>query len=135
MQGKLWNIGVRVADVTAEVAYFVGIGGRLRVHERLETADGAFEYAIVEFGGTRMFLTPKTLFEHKLPHALQDGVTHAVFEVDDMDAAMAELAASGTEVLVPPVEVSAGFGSRRLSFLRSPGGLVFEVMQIRESLI
>jgi catechol 2,3-dioxygenase-like lactoylglutathione lyase family enzyme len=135
VDGKLWNVGVRVADVAAEAAYFSGIGGRLRVHEKLTTADGSFEYAIVEFGGTRMFLTPKTLFEDKLGFPLRDGLTHAVFEVEDMDAAMAELAAAGTEVLVAPVEVSAGFGSRRLAFLRSPGGLVFEVMQIRESLI
>jgi catechol 2,3-dioxygenase-like lactoylglutathione lyase family enzyme len=135
VDGKLWNIGVRVADVAAEAAYFGGIGGRLRVHEKLATPDGSFEYAIVEFGGTRMFLTPKTLFEDKLGAPLRDGLTHAVFEVDDMEAAMAELAEAGTEVLVPPMEVSAGFGSRRLSFLRSPGGVVFEVMQIRESLI
>jgi catechol 2,3-dioxygenase-like lactoylglutathione lyase family enzyme len=135
VEGKLWNIGVRVADVTAEIAYFEGLGARLRVHEKLDTPDGTFEYAIIEFGGTRMFLTPRTVFEDKLPEPLRDGLTHAVFEVPDVDAALAELSAAGTEVLVPPVEISAGLGSRRIAFLRSPGGLVFEVMQIRRSLI
>jgi hypothetical protein len=38
-------------------------------------------------------------------------------------------------VLIAPVEISAGLGSRRIAFFRSPGGLVFEVMQIRESLV
>jgi hypothetical protein len=29
------------------------------------------------------------------------------------------------------MEIDAGLGSRRLAFCRSPGGVVFEVMQIR----
>jgi hypothetical protein len=45
------------------------------------------------------------------------------------------LLALGTDVLIPPMEISAGIGSRRLAFFRSPGGLVFEVMQIRESFV
>ena len=45
------------------------------------------------------------------------------------------LATLGTEVLILPVEISAGFGTRRIAFFRSPGGLVFEVMQIIESLV
>ena len=43
---------------------------------------------------------------------------------------MERLNALGTEVLIPPVDITAGFGSRRIAFFRSPGGLIFEVMQI-----
>jgi predicted enzyme related to lactoylglutathione lyase len=133
MDGKLWNIGIKVENIRDEAGYFVSIGGRLRIHERLTMADGEFEYALVEFGGTRLFLTPKTVFEDRLPFPLAPGLTHAVFEVTDVDKTLAELVAAGTEVLVPPVEISAGLGSRRLAFCRSPGGVVYEVMQIRES--
>ena len=66
---------------------------------------------------------------------LPDGLTHAVFEVKDLDKELERLLALGTEVLIPPMEISAGIGSRRLAFFRSPGGLVFELMQIRESLV
>lgn len=135
MQGQLWNIGVKVKDVQAEAAYFVELGGRLRLHERLTTPDGEFEYALVDFAGTRLFLTPKTVFEDRLSGPLAEGLTHAVFEVDDVDRELERLRALGTEMLIGPVEISAGLGSRRIAFCRSPGGLVFEVMQIRESLV
>jgi predicted enzyme related to lactoylglutathione lyase len=135
VDGQLWNIGVKVKDVRAEAAYFVELGGRLRLHEQLTTPDGAFEYALVDFAGTRLFLTPKTVFEDRLPDPLPQGLTHAVFEVTDVDQEIERLRALGTEVLIEPVEIKAALGSRRIAFCRSPGGLIFEVMQIRESLV
>ncbi len=131
MDGKLWNIGIRVADIEKEVSYFKALGAVLRVQETLATKDGQFEYALLDFGGTRLFLTPKTVFEHALPEPPSDGLTHAVFEVEDVDATLRELVAQGTEILVSPMEIEARLGSRRLAFCRSPGGVVFEVMQIR----
>lgn len=131
MDGKLWNIGIRVANLEKEISYFKALGAVLRVQEKLATRNGQFEYALLDFAATRLFLTPKTVFEHALPESLRDGLTHAVFEVKDVDAALQELVAQGTEVLIPPMEIDAGLGSRRLAFCRSPGGVVFEVMQIR----
>jgi catechol 2,3-dioxygenase-like lactoylglutathione lyase family enzyme len=135
MQGRLWNIGMKVRNVEAEAQYFVTIGGSLRVHERLQTPGGLFEYALVDFGGTRLFLTPKTVFEERLGSPLADGLTHAVFEVANVDETLAELKSAGTQVILDPIDISAGLGSRRLAFCRSPGGLVFEVMQIHKSLV
>lgn len=56
MNGRLWNIGMKVEDVRREVEFFVALGGRLRIHERLAAPDGEVEYALLEFGGTRLFL-------------------------------------------------------------------------------
>lgn len=133
MEAKLWNIGVKVADVGAEIDFYVALGGRAMLHEKLATLDGEAEYAIVAFGGTRLFLTPKPMFEDRLEAPVPCGLTHAVFEVADLDAEVERLQAAGVEVLIAPIEVSAGFGTRRLAFFRSPGGLVFEVMEITES--
>ena len=133
MDAKLWNIGVKVADVSAEAAYFVALGGVIRARERLASPDGELEYVLLDFAGTRLLLTPKPLYDDRLPAPLPQGLAHAVFEVADVDAEVARLTVLGTEVLLPPVEISAAFGSRRLAFLRSPGGLIFEVMQIREN--
>jgi catechol 2,3-dioxygenase-like lactoylglutathione lyase family enzyme len=135
VDARLWNIGVKVRDVKAEADYFIELGARLRVHDRLTTPDGEFEYALLDFAGTRLFLTPTTVFDDRLPSPPPDGLTHAVFEVGDLDAELERLVAIGTEVLIPPIEISAALGSRRLAFCRSPGGLVFEIMQIRESLV
>jgi len=131
VDGNLWNIGIRVADVEKEVAYFMALGAVLRVKDKLTTNNGQFEYALLDFGGTRLFLTPRTVFEHALPEPLRDGLTHAVFEVNDVDATLKDLVAQGTEVLIAPMEIDAGLGSRRLAFCRTPGGVVFEIMQVR----
>jgi catechol 2,3-dioxygenase-like lactoylglutathione lyase family enzyme len=133
MEARLWNVGVKVADVPAEIDFYVSIGGRLMLHEKLTTPEGEAEYAIVAFGGTRLFLTPKPIFEDRLEAPRQHGLTHVVFEVADLDAEVQRFRAIGVECLVPPTEISAGFGSRRITFFRSPGGLVFEVMEIAES--
>jgi predicted enzyme related to lactoylglutathione lyase len=108
----------------------VALGGKLLIREHLATPDGEVGYALLEFGGTRLFLTPKTIFEDRLPFALQHGLTHAVFEVAELEPEVERLKALGTEVLIPAMEISAGFGTRRIAFFRSPGGVVFEVMQI-----
>ena len=130
MDARLWNLGIKVDDVRAEAEFYVSLGGRLLVHELLPTPNGEFEYALLEFGGTRLFVTAKPIFEDRLPSSPPPGLTHAVFEVADLDREVERLIGFGTEVLIPPLDITAGFGSRRIAFFRSPGGLIFEVMQI-----
>jgi len=132
MDAKLWNIGLKVKDVDTEVAFFEFLGGKLLVRERVVTADAEIDYAIVSFGGTRLFLTPKTIFEDALTEPLRHGLTHAVFEVPELAREVDRLGSLGVETLLPPTEISAAFGTRKIAFFRSPGGLVFEVMQIIE---
>ncbi len=133
MNASLWNIGMKVEDMDQEIDFLEKLGARLLLHETLPRPDGDAEYAFLDLGGTRLFLTPKPIYEDKLSYQLLSGLTHAVFEVDDLDSEYKRIKALGTEVLIEPVEISAGFGSRRISFFRSPNGLIFEVMQILES--
>ena len=133
MKARLWNIGMKAENLDEEIGFFEELGGKLLVRGARKRPDGEYEYAILEFGQTRLFLTPKPVFEDQLNHPLTSGLTHAVFEVDDQDEAYDHITQLGTEVLIEPVEISADFGSRRIAFFRSPNGLVFEVMQILES--
>ena len=136
MDAALWNIGMKVDDMDSEIAFWQEIGAKLILRETFTAPDGVeVDYAFVEFGGTRIFLTPKTVFEDKLGHRLMPGLTHAVFEVDDLDQEYERLTGMGLEVLVERVEISAAFGSRRLAFFRSPNGMVFELLQILEAKI
>jgi catechol 2,3-dioxygenase-like lactoylglutathione lyase family enzyme len=135
MQALLWNVGVKVKDLDVEVEYFVRLGARPRARERLTTDEGTFEYALVEFGGTRLFITTKPIFEDKLGVSLPFGLTHIVFEVDDVDQEVARLVALGSKVIIPPRDIHFALGSRRICFLSSPGNLIFEIMKIDESLL
>ena len=136
MNATLWNIGMKVDDIDSEITFWENIGGKLILRETFTAPDGEeADYAFVDFGGTRIFLTPKTVFEDKLDHKLTPGLTHAVFEVEDLDQEYERLTALGLEVLVERVAISAAFGSRRLAFFRSPNGMVFELLQILEAKI
>ena len=79
------------------------------LHEKLATPDGEAEYAIVAFNGTRLFLTPKPIFEDKLEAPPPYGLTHAVFEVDASRArGGAASSALGAQVLIPPTRSAPG---------------------------
>lgn len=130
MDAKLWNLGAKVVDVDRDAAFFVALGARLLIREKATTPAGEIDYAIVALGDTRILLTPKTVFEDALPDALSAGLTHAVFEVEDLAPEAERAKAAGATELLPPTEVTARFGRRRIAFFRSPGGIVFEIMQV-----
>ncbi len=133
MQPKLWNIGLTARDLERELEFLTGLGAKLILREKFSGPDGESEYALLEFGGTRLFVTPKPVFEDRLDQPLAPGLSHAVFEVADVDAELEKVTAQGATLLLGPSEITAGFGSRRIAFLRSPGGFIFELLQIRES--
>ena len=104
------------------------------MRETRSNPDGeAYEVALLQFGGTRLSLMPEPLFENALDHPLLPGLTHAVFEVEDLDKACEQVTGLGAETLFAPRQISVGLGIRRIAFFRSPNGLVFELMQIMES--
>ena len=129
---ELWNVGLKVTDLDREVAFLREVGASLVLRERVSMVGEEREYAILMLGGVRMLLFETVVFEKLVSGGVRPGLTHAVYEVDSLDAEYARISALGTEVLVEPTEVSAAFGRRRLAFFRSPGGFVFEVMQVLE---
>ena len=62
--------------------------------------------------------------------ALPYGPTHLVYVSDDWKADVARCKAAGACEIMDPVEVEAGFGHRRVAFLCSPSGWIFEVAWI-----
>jgi catechol 2,3-dioxygenase-like lactoylglutathione lyase family enzyme len=131
----LWNIGLKTHNLEADLEFLLQVGATLLQRGVVPVGPGepGLDYAIVRLGGVRMLLFPTVIFEHKVAGGVAPGLTHAVYEVDDLDAEYARIQALGTEVLIEPTLIQAGFGTRRIAFFRSPGGLVFEVMQILEN--
>ncbi len=126
----LWNIGLKVTDLDREVQFLQAVGAELVLRDRLGFGEQQRDYAILTLGGERMLLFSEVVFEDKIPEGVRPGLTHAVYEVDDLDAEFARIRSLGAEVVIEPRQITAAFGSRRLAFFRSPGGLVFEIMEI-----
>lgn len=134
MEERLWNLGVKIEDLNREVDFFEALGGNVLVRETRSNADGeTYEVALLRFGGTRLSLMPEPLFENALDHPLMPGLTHAVFEVEDLEVACELVTRFGAETIFAPKQINVGLGIRRIAFFRSPNGLVFELMQILES--
>ena len=131
----LWNIGLKTVDLDAELDFLQKVGATIVLRDTLPADGDPIEYAIVRLGGVRLLLFPSVMFEEQVAGGVAPGLTHAVFEVDDLEAEYARIRSIGGEVLIEPRFVQAGFGSRRLAFFRSPGGMVFEIMQVLESKI
>ena len=129
---ELWNIGVKVKDLEREIDFLSRVGAAVVLRETLALAGQTTEYAILSLAGVRILLFPSVLFEGRVGEEVRPGLTHAVYQVDDVDAEFERIKDLGGEVLVEPMYASGGFGTRRLAFFRSPGGFVFEVMQVLE---
>ena len=116
---ELWNVGLKVIDLDREVAFLREVGASLVLRERVSMVGEEREYAILMLGGVRMLLFETVVFENLVPGGVRPGLTHAVYEVDDLDTEYVRISALGAEVLIEPTQVSAAFGRRRLAFFRS----------------
>ena len=130
---NLWNLGIKVTDLDRELEFLKAVGSELILREKLPVGEQGLEYAILTLGGTRLLLFPKVIFEDRIKEGVATGLTHAVFEVDDCEKEFERIKTLGGEVLIEPFLLSAGLGTRRLAFFRSPGGVVFEILQVIES--
>jgi hypothetical protein len=85
---------------------------------------------MLTLGGVRVLIFPTVAFEGRVDHPIFPGLTHAVYESDDFDADYRRMIDLGATVLIEPAFAKGGFGSRRLAFFQSPGGVVFEIIEI-----
>ena len=79
--------------------------------------------------GVRMLLFETVVFEDLVAGGVQPGLTHAVYEVDDLDAEYARIRALGARG--PDRADRSGGGFRQVPS-RLSSGFVFEVMQVLE---
>ncbi|MHB8612022.1 MAG: VOC family protein [Candidatus Dormibacteraceae bacterium] len=126
----LWNIAGKVTDLDAEVRFFEACGATDVIRDVVVEPSGEnSEFAMLQLGTQRVLLFPNVVYEPNLPEPLHFGLTHAVFEVDDLEAILTLFASKGVLPFWGPTEVSAAFGRRRIAFFRSPSGFVFEAEQ------
>ena len=92
---ELWNVGLKVADLDREVAFLGEVGASLVLRERVSMVGEERDYAILILGGVRMLLFETVVFENLVSGGVRPGLTHAVYEVDDVDAEYARIKALG----------------------------------------
>ena len=127
--GPLRNLGIKVVDLDAEIRFLEASGATRIERGTLSGAAGERPYATAFMGSQRLMLLPRIVYESTLAEPLKPGLAHAVFEMPDLANALAFCQANGVRAILGPNDVSTPFGRRRVAFLRSPSGFIFEAFQ------
>jgi catechol 2,3-dioxygenase-like lactoylglutathione lyase family enzyme len=129
---RIWTLGAKVPDLDAEIAFVERLGGELVLEDRIPFGEREFRVPLLRFGDKYLHLAEEMVYESELDEPLPSGLCHVVFEVEDLEASRRAALDAGAAEITPPARVEAGFGTREVAFLRSPGGILFELIRIDE---
>ncbi len=136
---SLWAVGSKVADPLAEAAFFEGIGGRVEAVDRRPATGGETIVVFMKLGGLNFHLTNRLRYETgDAPladdHFGRPGLAHFVLEVTDMTALADKAVSLGATQVHPRLHLTAAHGEMKAAFLRSPGGIRFQLVErLREA--
>jgi len=132
---RIWTLGAKVADLDAEIAFVEKLGGELVLDDRIPFGEREFRVPLLRLGDKYLHIAQEMVYESSLESPLPDGLCHVVFEVDDLEATRRAALDSGATEITPPARITAGFGTRDVAFLRSPGGILFELIRITDDAV
>ncbi|WP_369069558.1 VOC family protein [Kineococcus terrestris] len=136
------HVGITVADLERVTEFFVALG--LRVEAGPMTVEGEFLDTVIGIpgsrtrivvlqapeGGTSVELSTFERPEHQpgspTAMATELGLRNVAFEVDDLDAVVAQLAEGGYELVGG---VGAYEGIWRMAYVRGPEGIIVSLAQ------
>jgi methylmalonyl-CoA/ethylmalonyl-CoA epimerase len=131
MIGKIHHIGIAVNDIESGLAlYSAGLGIECKHKETV--AAQKVNTAMLPVGDTRIELLEPTEADSAVGKFLEKkgpGVHHIALEVQDIEAALAELKAKGIPLI--DQEPRTGVGGTRVAFLHPKGtmGVLLELVQ------
>jgi methylmalonyl-CoA/ethylmalonyl-CoA epimerase len=132
--GRIDHIGVAVEDLEAAIPlYEQGFGMELALRETVE--EQGVEAALLNVGDGHVELMAPTGPDTPVGKFLADrgaGLHHVAYAVDEIDAVLERLAASGIELI--DAKARAGIGGSRVAFLqpRSTGRVLTEIVEPAE---
>jgi hypothetical protein len=124
-----WNLGVKVQDLDADLAFLERCGATQIQKGTIPTARGDEAFGMAFLGEQRLLLFPRVIYEDALPQPLKSGLAHAVFQVDDVEEVIKRYSKRGVSPMWGPENLSTPFGRRRIVFFQSPSGFIFETFE------
>jgi catechol 2,3-dioxygenase-like lactoylglutathione lyase family enzyme len=130
----LWAIGSKVADPLAEAAFFEAMGAVRKSMDRRLAPEGETIVVFMVLGGVNFHLTNRLRYEGADPPPAdmrpgRPGLAHFVLDVGDMKALADRAVALGATEIHPRMHIAAGHGEMKAAFLRSPGGILFQLVE------
>ena len=126
----LWTIGIKVPNLEKELDFQRAIGSEIVLDEHLALDGQQYRVPLVKMGDKYLHLAEQMVYEKALGETLPYGMTHLVYVSDDFESDVQKFVEAGASEIREPIDVSAGFGDRKVAFFRSPNGWIFEVVKI-----
>lgn len=133
--GRIYHLGYAVEDIDAAAHFYVeNFGAELSEKEVVE--DQGIVATMFRVGESRIELVQPTRPESPVGKFLAkhgEGFHHVAFQVDDLEAALAELTAKGVEIIDERPRIGAG--GTRMAFLHPRGafGVLTELVELPEN--
>lgn len=124
-----WNLGIKAEQLDAELEFLKACGATQIQKGSIPRPEGDQAFGMAFLGAQRLLLFPRVIYEDRLAEPLKSGLTHAVFEVDDVEQVRRDYSQHGVTPMWGPEDLSTPFGKRRVVFYRSPAGFIFETFQ------
>ena len=135
MLTRLWCVGMKVADLDQELEFHRRLGNEIVLDEYIEAGEVRFRQPLVKMGDRFLQLMEETLYEKELDQPLPVGPAHLVYVSDNWDEDVVKAIAAGGRQLIEPVQITAGFGERKLTFIRAPSGWNFEIFRMIQDFV
>lgn len=135
----LWAVGSKVADPLAEAAFFEAMGAERRSIDRRAAAGGESIVVFMRLGGVNFHLANRLRYEgDDAPRADArpgaHGLAHVVLDVNDIMTLADRAVSLGATEIHPRLHLTAAHGEMKAAFLRSPGGILFQLVErLREA--
>ena len=128
---RLIYTGIRVKNMDESLRFYTEVLGMQVVEKRERTPPTVGEVATLRSRDGNQLLELNWYDEGSRfapPYVNGEDLDHLGFDVDDLDAALAELAGKGVEVLIRPGEIGGWLGWRE-AFVKDPNGIWVELLQ------
>ena len=135
MLTKVWTIGIKVPNLEQELAFHRAMGHEIVLDETLEFGGEHYRVPLIRMGDKYLHIAEKMVYERLLDRPLGYGITHIVYRTDDFEHDRQTAIANGSQGIGEVAEVSAGFGRRRVAFMRAPSGWMFEIIEVLSDLV
>ncbi len=121
--------GIRVKDMDESIRFYTQVFGMQVTDPRQKTPQTDGDVVILKSPAGDQLLELNWYAEGSRfgpPYVNGEDLDHIAFDVDDLDAAVAELSGKGVEVVIRPGEIGGGW---REAFVKDPNGIWIELLQ------
>ncbi len=127
--GRFRHVGVAVRDVDAAAERFAALLGAVPDAEAVHDAEQGVRLRLIRLGDLQIELLEPAAEPSPLDSVIKHGlgIYHVCYEVDDLDAELSRLQASGVRTVSPP-KPAAAFGGCRVAFVVCQG-LMIELLE------